>query len=555
MNKIDNIANLLNNNSKKCLAINGAWGIGKTYLWKQVENKLSKINTDKKIVYIDLFGKESYKQILEEIVFKIHRNYNKIINTFSQIATKIIKLKSAGTVNINPDTIFSFLKKEDFNNIIVCFDNIERRTDNLSLKEILGLVNLLKEDKECSVVMIFNKEELGKIKNKDTEENNKKSWYEIYKEKIIDYEFIINDNGKVANDIISNKIKCDKEIQNIIFECYQNSCNNNLRLLLHFIEHIIYFNKECFIKIKKEDYSNEIFFDGLKMYYDILLDHIKEYYSYDINEDKPQYFIFNKYFDNLCYLNQDDLDILKSHFKSSLKEKARIYFNKYKNKYLYGNLNDMDFAKHIEDSFPRFQNYTYQNGTYYSISYYQAFFELYEKIMSKELVYKKDIEKKIIKELVEYEFNISIWRDLPYKNFYKEIKDMIDKNEEYKNYYQELQSKKHKNINIDSFLNSLSSDKIRQTFSTNNIWQYNRFEIESIVKSFQINNDFYHEFFIFFSIVMDAQMQQEYKLEDNLFQAYLSFLKLDENKIKKEEILKIIKNQNHDCILLKLITL
>lgn len=271
----------------------------------------------------------------------------------------------------------------------MCFDNIERRTDNLSLKEILGLVNLLKEDKECSVVMIFNKEELDRIKNKDTEENNKKSWYEIYKEKIIDYEFIINDNGKAANDIISNEIECDKEMQNIIFECYQNSYNNNLQLLLHFIEHIIYFNKECFIKIKKADYSNEIFFDGLKMYYDILLDHIKEYYSYDINEDKPQYFIFNKYFGDLCYLNQDDLDIFKSHFKSSLKEKARIYFNKYKNKYLYGNLNDIDFAKHIEDLFSRFQNYTYENGAYYSISYYQAFFELYEKIMSKELDCKK----------------------------------------------------------------------------------------------------------------------------------------------------------------------
>lgn len=77
---------------------------------------------------------------------------------------------------------------------------------------------------------------------------------------------------------------------------------------------------------------------------------------------------------------------------------------------------------------------------------------------------------------------------------------MIEKNEEYKNYYQELQSKKHKNINIDSFLNGLSSDKIRQTFSTNNIWQYNHFEIESIVKSFQTNNDFYHEFFIFFLV-------------------------------------------------------
>ncbi|EHV0387753.1 hypothetical protein KZ036_001126, partial [Campylobacter jejuni] len=150
--------------------------------------------------------------------------------------------------------------------------------------------------------------------------------------------------------------------------------------------------------------------------------------------------------------------------------------------------------------------------------------------------------------------NISILHDLFHENFYKEIKDMIEKNEEYKNYYQELQSKKHKNINIDSFLNGLSSDKIRQTFSTNNIWQYNHFEIESIVKSFQINNDFYHEFFIFFSSAMDTQMQEKYDLKNNLFQAYSDFLDLEENKIKKEEILKIIKEQNHDCILLKLIT-
>ncbi|HEB9321222.1 TPA: hypothetical protein RZK33_000499 [Campylobacter coli] len=553
MSKIDNITNFLNNNSKKCLAINGAWGIGKTYLWKQVENKLFKISTDKKVVYIDLFGKESYKQILEEIVFKIHGNYNKIINTFSQITTKIVKLKSAGTVNINPDTIFSFLKKEDFNNIIVCFDNIERRSDNLSLKEILGLVNLLKEDKECNVVMIFHKEELDRIKNKDTKENSKKSWYEIYKEKIIDYEFIINDNSKAANDIISNKIKCDKEIQNIIFKCYQQFCNENLRLLLKFIEYVNYFNKECF----NQYHNNKLFYIALNIYYQDLLKYTKQHYCIPINDHNKQIDIpiFQEYFNNYYALSQENLSILKNNFENSLKNYNRMYFRNYYEKYLYGNLDDINFVKYIEDLLPKFKNYTYENGTYYSISYYQAFFELYRRIMGKELGCKKDIEKKIIKELVEYEFNISIWRDLPYKNFYKEIKDMIEKNEEYKNYYQELQSKKHKNINIDSFLKDLSSDKIRQTFSTNNIWQYNHFEIESIVKSFQINNDFYHEFFIFFSIVMDAQMQQEYKLEDNLFQAYLSFLKLDENKIKKEEILKIIKNQNHDCILLKLITL
>ncbi|HEC1891637.1 TPA: AAA family ATPase [Campylobacter jejuni] len=550
MDKIDNIANFLNNNSKKCLAINGVWGIGKTYLWKQVEKKLS--NKDKKVVYIDLFGKESYKQIFEEIVAILHGNYNKITQTTLKSLEDLVKCISGGLISLNSDTIFSFLKKKDFENTIVCFDNIERRSDSLSLKEILGLVNLLKEDKECNVVIIFHKEELNRMINKDTEENNKQSWYEIYKEKIIDYEFVINNNSKVANSIISNKIECDEKVQNIIFECYQRFCSNNLRLLLKFIEYVNYFNKECF----NQYHSDKFFYIVLNIYYQDLLKYTKQHYYIPINDhdksiDIP---IFQEYFNNYYVLSHEKMSILKNNFENSLKNYDRMYFLDYHNKYLYGNLNDIDFAKYIEDLFPKFKNYIYENGTYCSITYYQAFFELYRRIMGKELDCKKNIEKNFIKELVEYEFNISILHNPFHENFYKEIKDMIEKNEEYKNYYQELQSEKRKNINIDSFLNGLSSDKIRQTFSTNNIWQYNHFEIESIVKSFQINNDFYHKFFIFFSSAMDAQMQEKYDLKNSLFQAYSDFLDLEENKIKKEEILKIIKEQNHDCILLKLIT-
>ncbi|MBS4314452.1 P-loop NTPase fold protein [Campylobacter vulpis] len=552
MDKIDNIANFLNNNSKKCLAINGAWGIGKTYLWKQVEKKLSKVNKDKKVVYIDLFGKESYKQIFEEIVAILHGNYNKITQTTLKSLEDLVKCISGGLISLNSDTIFSFLKKKDFENIIVCFDNIERRSDSLSLKEILGLVNLLKEDKECNVVIIFHKEELNRMINKDTEENNKQSWYEIYKEKIIDYEFVINDNSKVANSIISNKIECDEKVQNIIFECYQRFCSNNLRLLLKFIEYVNYFNKECF----NQYHSDKFFYIVLNIYYRDLLKYTKQHYYIPINDhdkniDIP---IFQEYFNNYYVLSHEKMSILKNNFENSLKNYDRMYFLDYHNKYLYGNLNDIDFAKYIEDLFPKFKNYIYENGTYYSITYYQGFFKLYKKITSKELDCKKNIEKNFIKELVEYEFNISILHDPFHENFYKEIKDMIEKNEEYKNYYQELQSEKRKNINIDSFFNSLTSNKIIQTFNYNVIWQYNCFEIESIVKSFQINNDFCHQFFIFFSSTMDVQMLQKYELKNNLFQAYSDFLDLKENKIKKEEILKIIKEQNHDCILLKLIT-
>ncbi|EIJ7397243.1 hypothetical protein LI815_001870, partial [Campylobacter jejuni] len=161
------------------------------------------------------------------------------------------------------------------NNIIVCFDNIERRSDNLSLKEILGLVNLLKEEKECNVVMIFHKGELEEQDNnsaindkeKQAKQDNSKNWYQTYKEKIIDYEFVINDNSKVANSIISNKIECDEKVQNIIFECYQRFCSNNLRLLLKFIEYINYFNEECF----NQYHSDKLFYMVLNIYYQDLL--------------------------------------------------------------------------------------------------------------------------------------------------------------------------------------------------------------------------------------------------------------------------------------------
>ncbi|HIC4135430.1 TPA: P-loop NTPase fold protein, partial [Campylobacter jejuni] len=214
------------------------------------------------------------------------------MNTFSQITTKIAKIKSAGTININPDAIFSFLKKEDFNNIIVCFDNIERRSDNLSLKEILGLVNLLKEEKECNVVMIFHKGELEEQDNnsaindkeKQAKQDNGKNWYQTYKEKIIDYEFIINDNSKVAHNIISNEVKCDKEVQNIIFKCYQQFCSNNLRLLLKFIEYVNYFNKECF----NQYYSDKLFYMVLNIYYQDLLKYTKQHYCTPINDHNKE---------------------------------------------------------------------------------------------------------------------------------------------------------------------------------------------------------------------------------------------------------------------------
>jgi mannose-6-phosphate isomerase class I len=67
------------------------------------------------------------------------------------------------------------LDKQDFKDIIVCFDDFERLSSSMELKEVLGLISELKEQKNCSVVMILNEDELRD--NKET--------LDKYKEKLI----------------------------------------------------------------------------------------------------------------------------------------------------------------------------------------------------------------------------------------------------------------------------------------------------------------------------------------------------------------------------------
>ncbi|WP_051604711.1 P-loop NTPase fold protein [Helicobacter rodentium] len=559
-NKIENV----------CLAIQGAWGAGKTYLWKEVEKEIEKINKEKQVVYIDLFGKESYKQILEEIVLKVNGIHNEVLEKAAKFTSGAIKLiVPAVPKNINLDSIFSIFKKEDFENIIVCFDNIERKSDKLPLDEILGLVNLLKEDKSCNVVMIFNKDELDKqeLNNQKEQKANRgqesssskvehpKNWYETYKEKIIDYETIIDNNDEIARKIIEKNLKCNieeikQDVAKLILECFKQKLNNNLRLLIKITQHINYFNKECFMQFYNYK-EREIFIDTLRIHYQTLFDEVMKYYSIKSDDKNGIVFLcYKKYFNNFCNLEQQELEILKNDFKNSLKNEIRTNFEKYKDKYLFGNLNDKEFAKYIEYSFPKFNNYVKDNGMNYSIGYYQHFFNIYEKIIGKELDCKKDIEKSFIEALVKYEFNLSAYHAPFYKDFYQEIEKFKENNQEYKQYYQKLKEEKYQNKNIESFLAEF--EKITSTFTIDGIKRYNQYPFKDIAEYFQKDNEFCQEFSIFFSNLTVSGIEK-YNLENNLFLGYQYFLNKKENKIKKENVLITLKSQEHDCILLRLL--
>ncbi|ENC9216939.1 AAA family ATPase [Campylobacter lari] len=558
MNKIDNIANFLDSNSKKCLAINGSWGIGKTYLWKQVENKLSEINADKKIVYIDLFGKESYKQILEEIVVSLHGDYNKITKTTFKGLEGLVKSISGGLIDIDSDAIFSFLKKEDFDNIIVCFDNIERRSDNLSLKEILGLVNLLKEEKKCNVVVIFHEEELKEQDNnlaknnkeKQTKQYNSKNWYRIYKEKVIDCEITIKNNDEVAKAIIKDKVnkytKITDEIKNIIgniiFERYKEQCNGNLRLLYHVLEHIDYFNKHCFLLFCKYE-NKKTFSDALKLSYKSLISKTKKYLSIKIekNDLSSDYHLYEKYLKNMFYLSKEEKYQLRRDFYQTLKIDLYYKLQNCKIEYLVGNLSDEQFVKDIENSLLKIDFYSKNGMTYYSYGFYQILLSTYTQITNKKL---SNIEEKINKHYIEALVMEEL--EFDFRDDYKSDKNLLKllENEQWKRYYEEtkekLKTSKYENIN--DFINNY--ENIESSFYPEAIKQYNFFKKEELVQLFKNNNDFCKKFFNHFSMNMVASHKFDDDLNNNLFQAYLYFLDLDKNKIKKSIVLEYINSQN-----------
>ncbi|MGG7266660.1 P-loop NTPase fold protein, partial [Klebsiella pneumoniae] len=73
--------------------------------------------------------------------------------------------------------------------MIVVIDDLERRGKNLDVKDVLGLVSLLKEQKDCKVVLLLNN---GTASMED---------YSTYKEKVIDRDITYNPTPEECADI------------------------------------------------------------------------------------------------------------------------------------------------------------------------------------------------------------------------------------------------------------------------------------------------------------------------------------------------------------------
>ncbi|SBV98303.1 P-loop NTPase fold protein [uncultured Dysgonomonas sp.] len=186
------VGNYLKLNTDYALFITGKWGIGKTYYYnntlvsliKNTEiNNYEKNNSKKFIpVYISLFGIKTIEDLQTQILLSIYKINGKKAKLATSIASACIRgFASYHNVEIETSDILpNTLNIRGFDDLILCFDDIERKNDELNIKELAGYINLLLENYSAKIILIANEKEIKD--NKTTEGKN--NWKEI-KDKIV----------------------------------------------------------------------------------------------------------------------------------------------------------------------------------------------------------------------------------------------------------------------------------------------------------------------------------------------------------------------------------
>ena len=203
----ERIQKFISSSEPEAMSISGAWGSGKTYTWKKLCKKYKKYFALKKYSYVSLFGINSIES-LKTAIFQEMIEPNSIetgpsIQSFSKnvkssvfsiakntsIKTKNIQFSGLG--QILSDASFLYVKEA-----IICIDNLERRESNLSLKDILGLVDQLKEERRCKIILISNDDQFNEEDRAD---------FQKLMEKVLDSRLRFSLTPKEAAEIVLTK--------------------------------------------------------------------------------------------------------------------------------------------------------------------------------------------------------------------------------------------------------------------------------------------------------------------------------------------------------------
>jgi KAP family P-loop domain len=166
------ITTFVASSTPEVLCLTGKWGVGKTYAWKHFLEKAKDEGnvTLPKYAYVSLFGLGSLDRLRSAIFeYSIASKDIGVEPSLASLKTNTVAVltaldrRSLSLLALTPKTkdMADAISAASFLSVtktIVCIDDLERKSQSLQMRDVLGLVSYLKEERRCKVVLIFNED-------------------------------------------------------------------------------------------------------------------------------------------------------------------------------------------------------------------------------------------------------------------------------------------------------------------------------------------------------------------------------------------------------------
>jgi Cdc6-like AAA superfamily ATPase len=178
----------ISDETPKVILLTGGWGAGKTYQWRDALKRGQKSQKNLKCAYVSLFGigtlAEAKKRLSEELVsvLSLPDGAGTVGGLVSEASTKLKPLQMVKLLPLIPylgkaEGLLNELSFSVVRDAVVCIDDLERKSNGLSIADVFGLASFLKEERKCRVILIAN--------NKKFDEEGTAA-ASVYLEKVID---------------------------------------------------------------------------------------------------------------------------------------------------------------------------------------------------------------------------------------------------------------------------------------------------------------------------------------------------------------------------------
>lgn len=158
----------------KVIMLSGKWGSGKTFFWKELSNNeiiQYQEENQKAYVYCSLYGNTSIEKIEDNIYaqaylcsvggenivlkgYKKAKDFGKRFGSFCSLfdVSKLVDGIDEIQQNNIKKSALSYLS----NGGLICFDDFERKSKDIDLNDLFGLISHFAIDLDCKVVIILN---------------------------------------------------------------------------------------------------------------------------------------------------------------------------------------------------------------------------------------------------------------------------------------------------------------------------------------------------------------------------------------------------------------